>query len=150
LRTPVFLSRAGRDDLATLLEIERQAAPHPWTAAHFEAELEVGGPLVLRSRGGVLAFCAPQLVAEELYVRNLAVAAPWRRRGLGGSLLELTLTWARRRGATRAVLEVRAGNGPALELYRQAGFALQGRRPEGYTSPREEGLVLAKGLSGRS
>jgi ribosomal-protein-alanine N-acetyltransferase len=97
-----------------------------------------------------VAFCAPQLVADELYVRNIAVAPAWRRQGLGSRLLELTLNWARRRGAERAVLEVRAGNRPAQELYRKAGFGLSARRPEGYTSPPEDALVLEKGLRERS
>jgi ribosomal protein S18 acetylase RimI-like enzyme len=147
---PAFLSRAARGDLPGLLEIERDAAPLPWSAAHFEAELEVGGPLVLRGREGVLAFCAPQLVREEVYVRNLAVRTGWRRRGLGLRLLELTLTLARRSGASRAVLEVRAGNVPARALYEKAGFGLCGRRAGGYTSPPEEALVLERDLAGCS
>ena len=52
------------------------------------------------------------------------------------------LSAAAREGATRATLEVRASNAAALGLYRSFGFAVRGRRPNYYTNPVEDALIL--------
>ncbi len=66
----------------------------------------------------------------------------WRRHGLAGLLLDLGLDLARGRGARTALLEVRAGNGAALALYRRAGFEVAGRRRDYYRDPPEDALVM--------
>ena len=52
---------------------------------------------------------------------------------------------AKRRGADRLFLEVAIDNGPALALYRRAGFAKVGRRAGYYH--RREGAVAAEMLA---
>lgn len=61
-----------------------------------------------------------------------------RGRGAGRALLEEAMAWGRRRGAERARLWVTDGNGPAVRLYRGAGFA-----PTGETGTLREGSDLA-------
>ena len=46
-------------------------------------------------------------------------------------------------GIRRATLEVRRSNAPALRLYEGAGFRLMGVRPNYYSQPVEDALVLA-------
>lgn len=60
---------------------------------------------------------------ETSDIMTIAVLPAGRRRGLGRAILDEMLDRARRRGAERVVLEVRADNDAALALYRQAGFA---------------------------
>jgi ribosomal-protein-alanine N-acetyltransferase len=45
-------------------------------------------------------------------------------------------------GLTRATLEVRRSNDAALRLYQRFGFAIEGIRPDYYTQPVEDALVL--------
>jgi ribosomal-protein-alanine N-acetyltransferase len=145
-----FLERAGEDDLEALLDLERRSLTHPWTAKHFQEEISPPGTLlVLRgpeaSSGpgrGILAYCAYRVVAEELTILNLAVAAPHRRRGLARWLLSFALDAGSRRGARRALLEVRRSNGAALALYHGLGFQVQSIRRGYYTDPGEDALVL--------
>jgi ribosomal protein S18 acetylase RimI-like enzyme len=57
------------------------------------------------------------------WIGNLGVRPPWRRRGLGETLLRAALEQLRRRGVSRAGLGVDAENATgALRLYRRAGL----------------------------
>ena len=45
-------------------------------------------------------------------------------------------------GAVRIMLEVRAGNHPAIALYEAEGFVQVGRRKNYYQAPREDALLM--------
>ena len=142
-----FLRRAGPSDTQVLSELERAASLHPWSEAQMRDELERSAPdgvLVLESRGGILAYGAFRMVVDELHVMNLAVRPELRRRGLARFLLGIALARAARAGATRALLEVRAGNTAARALYTQCGFVPLGRREQYYADPPEDALVLVR------
>jgi ribosomal-protein-alanine N-acetyltransferase len=142
-----FLRRAGPADTHALSELERAASLHPWSEAQMRAELERSAPdavLVLESRGGILAYGAFRMVLDELHVMGLAVRPEARRRGLGRFLLGIALARAGRAGATRALLEVRAGNTAARALYTECGFVPLGLRKQYYADPPEDALVLVR------
>lgn len=69
--------------------------------------------------------------ADEEELLLIAVAPPFRRRGLGQLLIDRLFEDARERGVRRIFLEMRQGN-PAINLYRNAGFKPIGRRPKYY------------------
>ena len=50
-------------------------------------------------------------------------------------------------GAFCMTLEVRAGNAPAIALYRAFGFETVGRRPRYYQDPEEDACLMTKTLS---
>jgi [ribosomal protein S18]-alanine N-acetyltransferase len=72
------------------------------------------------------------------------VRPEYRGGGLGRRLLAIALTLGERRGARVALLEVRASNRPAIELYRSMGFAPVAVRRNYYSQPSEDALVLRK------
>ncbi len=55
-------------------------------------------------------------------IQNLGVVAAFRGLGLGEALLTRALAGFAAAGMRRAMLEVTAANGPAMKLYRRAGF----------------------------
>jgi ribosomal-protein-alanine N-acetyltransferase len=148
------LEAATDDDGPALLALERLCFSQPWTVQHFRdamADPEVGLILVLRGVAppddpgrGVLAYCSFQTVVDEMHIHNLAVDPARRGRGLGRRLLELSLTLGARRGAERALLEVRQSNWAAQRLYRSLGFRGVAVRRGYYTHPSEDALVLEK------
>ena len=72
----------------------------------------------------VAGFAAFWLVFDEIHINNIAIRPERRGRGLGTALLKHVLAEGMRLGATRATLEVRAGNVGAIRLYeRQIGRA---------------------------
>jgi ribosomal protein S18 acetylase RimI-like enzyme len=70
------------------------------------------------------------------YLQRLAVHPLARRRGLGSMMVFDALTWMRRRGVTRALVNTQQSNHGALALYHACGFRVL---PEGLQ-------VLVRGL----
>ncbi len=69
----------------------------------------------------------PLTPAEDRWqISNVAVDAPYRRRGIARRLMALALAEARRQGGTWALLQVRHDNEAALALYRSLGFEALG------------------------
>jgi RimJ/RimL family protein N-acetyltransferase len=59
---------------------------------------------------------------------GLMVAASHRRRGIGTSLLEAAVAWARRAGVQKLELHVFPWNEAAIKLYERFGFVQEGYR----------------------
>jgi len=72
------------------------------------------------------------------------VGPEFQGRGLGRRLLALVLALGARRGAERALLEVRQSNWAAQRLYRSLGFHGVAVRRGYYTHPSEDALILEK------
>jgi ribosomal-protein-alanine N-acetyltransferase len=81
-------------------------------------------------------------VFDELHIHSLAVARAYRRQGVATELLRHVLADAAGHGARRATLEVRRSNEPALKLYETLGFSVSGSRPNYYSQPVEDALIL--------
>jgi [ribosomal protein S18]-alanine N-acetyltransferase len=133
-------------DLDAVLAIEVESFTSPWTREMYVAELEnVGVSFCYLARdetGQILGFCSFWRVLDELHINNLAVAPPYRRRGIGSTLLSYVLSEGAKLGAHRATLEVRRSNEVARHLYDHLGFATAGVRRAYYTNPVEDALVL--------
>jgi ribosomal-protein-alanine N-acetyltransferase len=144
----LWLERATPGDVEALATLETACHSHPWTSEQIRREVAYGPPgavLILRGRGpggGIRAFCAYRVVADEMHILDVAVAPQVRRRGLARWLLRVSMRMAGRHGARRALLEVREGNAEARALYKSLGFESLGRRRAYYTQPREDALLL--------
>jgi putative acetyltransferase len=66
-------------------------------------------------------------VTRHVATFGMAVAAPWRGRGVGSLLLAEALRWARAVGVEKVELSVYPNNEAAIALYRKFGFAEEGR-----------------------
>jgi ribosomal protein S18 acetylase RimI-like enzyme len=64
----------------------------------------------------------PPVAPDDLYVSRVAVAIPWRNRGVCKALAAETVREARRRGYRRCRLDVAVDNLPAVRAYQAAGF----------------------------
>lgn len=124
----VRLRRAGEADLARLCAIERAAHAHPWSDDQLRREVATPYSTILCAEedgpGGaaVGAFVVYWVIHDELHVLDVATAPGARRRGLARALLVEALADGVRRGAVRALLEVRSSNAAAIALYRALGF----------------------------
>ena len=80
---------------------------------------EVGGRII----GSVVASFTPVATAGPFgHVSDLLVAPLWRRRGVGGLLLDAAEAAVRARGLRGVTLDVDASNAPALRLYAAHGY----------------------------
>jgi ribosomal-protein-alanine N-acetyltransferase len=81
-------------------------------------------------------------IVDEAHITLLAIAPSHQGQGLGQFLLIQLLYQARRRGLTTGILEVRASNQVALNLYGKFGFGVVGRRRGYYQATGEDALIL--------
>lgn len=133
-------------DLQAVLELQSQSFTNPWGADALKWELEhspVSRLYVLRDGTGVaMAFCACWQLVDELHINSVAVAPAQRRSGVATRLMREVLILARAEGAERATLEVRRSNAAARALYERLGFQVEAVRPDYYSNPREDALIL--------
>ena len=103
-----------------------KAVRHHPDAAVFVAETAVGivGRLSI-SRD-------PHPASRHVADLGLMVAASERRRGVGWSLLEQAVAWARMSGVRKLELHVFPHNEPAIRLYERFGFVREGYRKRHY------------------
>ena len=139
--------RAARlDDAAALCAAERETARVPGRLVSRPEELDEnafarkietlaqgGGCYLVAERDGALAGHALLEPAAPLaalaHVRQLTIVVhPGHTgQGVGTALMSALLYWAGGAGVEKIELRVRAGNAPALALYRKFGFAEEGR-----------------------
>jgi ribosomal-protein-alanine N-acetyltransferase len=102
--------------------------------------------LVAERAGRVVGYAVLWFAADEAELGDMAVLPEARRRGLGRWLLDAALAEAARRGARRVYLEVRESNGAARGLYERAGFEAAGVRPDYYSEPKEDAILMTRSL----
>ena len=135
-------------DLDTVIAIEHKSFSMPWTDTMFLSEMRQGPAsqlLVARPEKRpttIVGYVGYRAVLDEMHVMILAVAPAWRRRGIAQHMLSEAMEQARQADCARAILEVRASNVGAQQLYYRLGFAPVGVRPKYYQRPSEDALIL--------
>lgn len=120
--------------------------PRPWSASEFDTFRADPATVLTTGSGG---FALGRVTGEEAELLTIAVAPTQRRQGLGRQLLASFLSACAARGAALVFLEVDAGNVPALQLYRSAGFLVAGQRRAYYRGPdgiTTDALVLRRAV----
>src|SRR5258708_7313167 len=135
-------------DLGSVVEIEKASMPSPWSRELFEEELkrEAADYFVVEEEGKVAGYMGYWVAPQEAHIINLAIAAPFRNRGLGNQMVEACLEHARQRGAELATLEVRESNESAKRLYEKCGFKVIAIRKKYYSDNQEDAIVMIREL----
>lgn len=135
-----------KNDLPTVLEIERQSFPHPWPEIAFKQGARRTNPhchfLVARAKGTPIAFINFSIVVDDVHITNFAVSPAHRRQNVGKYLLAQSLEYIRTNGGRTVFLEVRTSNLPAQNLYRQFGFRIADFRRKYYPDDGEDAYIL--------
>lgn len=155
-QTDVSLARMTEHDLLEVVALEELCNLSPWGWNAYHTELQsAANSLMLVARIAdsttgaerpIVGFIVARELADEIHVNNVAVKPEFRGRGIGRLLMNTALAWGRERHARQAVLEVRARNDRARQLYRGCGFEVIGRRRRYYKSPVEDALLMAVSL----
>jgi len=142
----VTIRRMRSDDLPRIMEIETASYGAPWAESSFRALLRRADAalFVADSRGTVAGYAVCWAIADQGELGNIAVAPEWRRRGLARRLLTTVIETMRARGVRELYLEVRPSNDVARHLYETFGFVEVGWRPDYYTAPVEDAVVMRK------
>lgn len=147
----ILLRPMTADDLPAVLAVERASQPVPWTDGMLRDCLKSGywTTVAVDAADAVAGFAILTSGGGDAHVLNIAVDPRWRRQGIARRLLDALMDAARLREADQLFLEVRAGNKPALTLYRDLGFAEVALRPGYYPQPgggREDAVIMARAL----
>jgi len=151
---PLHIRRAVRDDLPGILAIERASFSDPWTEESFLTALDLNRMQLLVAEtpasesgdgaSGLAGYVVALVIGSEAEIADLAVAADWRRRGIGQALLTRSIAELAAAGVRTLYLEVRESNRAARTLYESNGFRSVGRRRGYYRQPVEDALLLRR------
>jgi ribosomal-protein-alanine N-acetyltransferase len=134
------------EDIPAVVQIDQASFSLPWPDSSFRFEVADNAAarcLVAESDDGqVAAMIVSWMLVDELHIATFATHPSFRRQGMGSALLTEALADAKRLGARRAFLEVRASNGIARELYKKFGFEETGRRPRYYRDNAEDAILM--------
>lgn len=126
-----------------VLALEQECFVHPWSRADLAAQLanQHAHFLVALDAQTVVGYLGVQIICGEGYVTNVAVTDAYRKQGIANALFEKCF---RDNQMDFLTLEVRAGNAPAIALYRKLGFKQVGVRKNFYSDPEEDALLMTR------
>jgi [ribosomal protein S18]-alanine N-acetyltransferase len=135
-------------DLSSIEEIERSSYPTPWSRSMFAGELAKPSSICLGAldteRNELVGYLIISRYVDAWHGMNVAVAEPYRRRGVASGLMERLFEDTARDGRRGYTLEVRVSNEAAIRLYERLGFKARGIRRGYYTDNREDALIMWK------
>ena len=141
----VHVSPMKRRHVRSVLRIEQQVYPRPWSASLFHSELALRSTrayFVARVGRDVVGYAGLMMTLDDGHVTTIAVDPRWHRHKIGTRLLAVLAREAIARHAVSLTLEVRMSNLGAQELYRQFGFQPVGVRKNYYQEVNEDALVM--------
>jgi ribosomal-protein-alanine N-acetyltransferase len=134
-----------RRHLRSVLRIEQQVYPRPWSSSLFMSELALRTTrayYVARVGRDLVGYAGLMMTLDEAHVTTIAVDPKRHRAKIGTRLLLVLVREAIARGATAVTLEVRMSNVGAQDLYRRFGFVPVGVRKNYYQEVNEDALVM--------
>jgi ribosomal-protein-alanine N-acetyltransferase len=134
-----------RRHLRSVLRIEAQVYPTPWTHGLFVSELALRSTrayVVARIGREVAGYAGLMMSLNDGHVTTVAVDPEWQRTGVATRLLIALAREAIGRGATALTLEVRLSHHGAQRLYQRFGFTAVGVRKGYYADSGEDALIM--------
>lgn len=134
-----------RRHLRSVVRIEAQVYPRPWTHSLFVSEITLRSSrsyVVAKVGRDVVGYAGLMMSLTDGHVTTIAVDPAWHRRGIGIRLLLALAREAIDRGALAMTLEVRLSNRGAQELYKRFGFTPVGVRKGYYADTGEDALIM--------
>src|SRR4051812_27920824 len=141
----VRITPMRRRHLRSVLRIENEVYPRPWSLGLFMSELAIrNGRVYLVARVGptIVGYAGMLFSADDGHVTTIAVDPSWQRSKIGTRLLLHLLRRGVAKDAKNFTLEVRMNNEGAQSLYRAFGFVPAGVRKGYYVETNEDAMVM--------
>ena len=125
------------EDIPSVVEIEEEAFPIPWTKEIFEHEMNGNNYahyVVAVEDEEVIGHCGMWIVLDECHITNVAVRKRLRGNGIGEGLMREAIELCKEMDVRLMTLEVRVSNHTAQSLYRKLGFQDGGIRKNYYST----------------
>ncbi len=146
----IRLRRMSVVDLPEVEALDQAGFTDPWPAGAFAHELQSEVPNLclvaedskLSDWQKIVAAAVFWFILDELHLGTISVLSGYRKQKIGLALLIEGLLLGQQMGAQSSLLEVRAGNSEALNLYQGLGYQVVGRRLGYYHDNQEDALLL--------
>ena len=127
------------DDVAN---IEKVCFSHPWSRQDLKNQLDLDTShfVVAVDDGRAVGYMGLQIFSGEGYVTNVAVLPEYRGQGIAQALIKEQM----KNDMSFITLEVRESNAPAINLYTKMGFVNVGIRPDFYSDPTENAIIMTR------
>ena len=133
-----------RRDMANVLDIEEKSFEYPWSEEEFVRCLRqrncIG--MVAEHENEVVGFMIYELHKNRLHLLNFAVAAHYRRKGVGRAMIDKLASKLSLDRRNRIMLEVRETNLIAQLFFRQLGFKAVSVLREFYEDTPEDAYLM--------
>ena len=128
--------------LDDVYNIEKICFSNPWSREDLENQIDSGTShfLVADVDGRAVGYMGLQIFSGEGYVTNVAVLPEFRGQGIASALIARQME----NDMKFITLEVRQSNLPVLKLYEKSGFERVGIRPNFYSNPDENAVIMTR------
>ena len=141
----LVVRRMTVEDVPTVHEIDVLSFILPWPERSLRFEV-TDNPAsrcwVAELDERVVGMLVLWMIVDEAHIASLATHPEFRRQGIAKRLLVVALEKAYAEGARSALLEVRAGNEAAQNMYKRFGFEEVGRRERYYKDNNEDAILM--------
>ena len=136
------IDKLKKEYVNNVFEIEKACFSNPWSREDIAAQIDCPTShfLVAVVSGKVAGYMGLQIFSGEGYVTNVAVLPQYRGRGIAKALISKQFE----NEMDFITLEVRESNTPAISLYEKTGFEKIGIRPNFYSNPTENAVIMTK------
>jgi len=149
-RTSISFNRLTPVEIPSVLSIEERNSDYPWSHGQFITSIENSNNLCycLSLKGKTVGYLIAMLTLDSADILNIGIDPDYKRQGHGTALLKHLIEELRKRDIGEILLEVRAGNKPAIQFYKRQGFEEISVRKNYYTknsnnqSHREDGIIM--------
>lgn len=141
----LIVRRMKVEDVPAAHEIDVLSLTLPWPERSFRFEVTDNPAArcwVAELDDRIVGMLVLWIIVDEAHIATLATHPGYRRQAVARNLLAEALNSAYNEGAQTALLEVRAGNEAALNLYRGFGFEAVGRRERYYKDNSEDAILM--------
>ncbi len=150
-RTSISFNKLTSVEIPSVLSIEEQNSDYPWSQLQFTTSIESSNNLCYcRSVDGkTIGYLITMLAKDTADILNIGIDPDFKRQGYGTGLLNHLIKELKNRHISEILLEVRAGNKPAIQFYKKQGFEKISVRKNYYTknsknqSQREDGIIMS-------
>lgn len=138
-----------REHISEVLRIERATFSDPWGENDFLDGINDENKQYFTAmyEGTVAGYIGYWGVLDEVQIYNVAVDERYRKKGIAKAMLERLIEHGKNHGRSIFLLEVRESNEAAIRLYQKCGFTKDGKRPNFYTKPDEDAILMSLRLS---
>ena len=154
-RTSISFNKLTSIEIPSVLSIEEQNSDYPWSQLQFTTSIENSNNLCycLSLDGKLVGYLISMVALDTADILNIGIDSDYKRQGHATALLNHLIEELKKRNISEILLEVRAGNKPAIQFYKKQGFKEISVRKNYYTknsknqSHREDGIIMSIKIS---